>query len=133
MFYSVLTHILSFLLDLTVTARMSEHQKDLELLLLRQQLRILQRTRKRPPRLSRGEKLTLALLAATFIHRAGGTRIALADMVLMFKPDTLLKWHRELVRRTWTFRRRQPAGRPAITAELEALILRLARENPCWG
>jgi hypothetical protein len=67
MFYSVLTHILSFLLDLTVTARMSEHQKDLELLLLRQQLRILQRTRKRPPRISRGEKLTLALLAATSV------------------------------------------------------------------
>ncbi len=133
MFYSVLTHILSFLLDLTVTAQMSDREKVLELLLLRQQLRILQRTRKRPPRLSRGEKLTLALLAATFIHRAGGTRMALADIVLMFKPDTLLKWHRELVRRKWTFRRRQPAGRPAITAELEALILRLARENPCWG
>ncbi len=69
MFYSVLTHILSFLLDLTVTARMSEHQKDLELLLLRQQLRILQRTRKRPPRLSRGEKLTLALLAARTVRK----------------------------------------------------------------
>jgi len=133
MFSCVLTHLLSFLLDLTVIARKSEHQKDLELRLLRQHVRILQRTRKRPPRISRGEKLARALLAAAFIRRARGTQIQFADMVLMFKPDTLLKWHRELVRRTWTCRRRQPAGRPAITADLEALILQLARANPRWG
>ncbi len=54
-------------------------------------------------------------------------------MVLLFKPATLLKWHRELVRRKWTCTQRRSAGRPAITPELEALILRLAKENPTWG
>ncbi len=53
--------------------------------------------------------------------------------MLVFKPETLLTWHRELVRRKWTFTRRRTGGRPPITAELEALILRLAKENPAWG
>ena len=53
--------------------------------------------------------------------------------MLLFKPDTILKWHRELVRRKWTYRRRNPGGRPTIPAEVEGLILRLARENPRWG
>jgi putative transposase len=44
-----------------------------------------------------------------------------------------LKWHREVVRRKWTFTRGCPGGRPQIGAELEALIVRLARENPGWG
>jgi hypothetical protein len=54
-------------------------------------------------------------------------------MLLLFKPETVLKWHRALVRRTWTFTRRRTGGRPPITADLEALIVRLAREHPRWG
>jgi transposase InsO family protein len=51
----------------------------------------------------------------------------------LFKPDTVLKWHRDLVRRKWTFAKKAPLGRPPISPELEALILRLAKENPSWG
>ena len=51
----------------------------------------------------------------------------------LFSPETVLRWHRELVRRKWTFRRRRAPGRPPIPAELEALVLRLARENLTWG
>ena len=47
-------------------------------------------------------------------------------------PRTLLRWHRELVRRKWTYRRRGP-GRPGLHPETVDLILRLARENPRWG
>ena len=47
-------------------------------------------------------------------------------------PRTLLRWHRELVRRNWTYRRRGP-GRPALDQETVELITRLARENPRWG
>ena len=53
--------------------------------------------------------------------------------MLLVKPDTLLKWHHELVRRTWTFQRPNVGGRPRIDGELEALIVRLARENPRIG
>jgi len=47
-------------------------------------------------------------------------------------PETLLRWHRELVRRKWTRAQRRP-GRPAIDPETRNLVLRLAKENPRWG
>jgi putative transposase len=46
-------------------------------------------------------------------------------------PTTLLRWHRRLVTKRWTFAR--PVGRPAMRSEIRALALRLARENPSWG
>jgi putative transposase len=62
-----------------------------------------------------------------------GPRHQLDQYLLLFKPDTILKWHRELVRRKWTYRRAKPGGRPTIPSEVEALIVRLARENARWG
>jgi transposase InsO family protein len=47
-------------------------------------------------------------------------------------PETLLRWHRRTVKRRWTYDRRRP-GRPRLDADLVALVLRLARENPRWG
>src|SRR5664279_2172244 len=47
------------------------------------------------------------------------------------QPETLLRWHRDLIRRRWTYARRP--GRPSIPAGTVAIILRLARENPTWG
>src|SRR2546421_9723458 len=46
-------------------------------------------------------------------------------------PATLLRWHRSLVARRWTYSRRP--GRPPVTAQMRELVLRLARENPSWG
>jgi putative transposase len=51
----------------------------------------------------------------------------------LVRPQTLLRWHRELVRRKWTFARRGSPGRPPIDPELRDAVLRLARENPRWG
>ncbi len=48
-------------------------------------------------------------------------------------PDTLLRWHRELVARKWTYVERRRPGRPRTKAEIEALIIRMATENPRWG
>jgi transposase InsO family protein len=49
----------------------------------------------------------------------------------MVSPTTLLRWHRRLVARRWTYDSRR--GRPPVNAEIRALVLRLARENPRWG
>jgi transposase len=53
--------------------------------------------------------------------------------LFLVTPQTLLRWHRELVRRKWTYWRARTPGRPPIDPEVVALVLRLARENPRWG
>ena len=93
MSYFALGRIFSLLLDLIAIVWRSEHEKDLEILLLRQQLRILQRKHPHPPRLSRCEKLGLAILAARLVALSRTGRNRLAQVMLVFKPDTLLKWH----------------------------------------
>ncbi|HSH77975.1 MAG TPA: integrase core domain-containing protein [Herpetosiphonaceae bacterium] len=133
MIYFILARIFSCLLDLFAIMWRSDHEKDLEILLLRQQLRILQRKRPCPPRISRWEKLALAVLVAKLTAVGGSARNRLGQIVLVFKPETLLKWHRELVRRKWTFTNQRTGGRPPIPADLEARILHLAKENPRWG
>jgi putative transposase len=50
---------------------------------------------------------------------------------LFVRPETLLRWHQDLVRRRWSYPSRR--GRPAVAAELGVLVVRLARENPTWG
>jgi len=119
--------------DLVVGAPRTADAKDLEIALLRHQIRLLLRRSSRPPRLSRWEKLTIAVLVAKLGRVVASPRDRLSRAVLLVQPETVLKWHRELVRRKWTFRRRQGGGRPTIAAELEALLLRLVAENPRWG
>src|SRR6266511_1174992 len=53
--------------------------------------------------------------------------------LFLVRPQTLLRWHRELVRRKWTYKRKGRPGRPPIDREVRALILRLGRENRRWG
>jgi putative transposase len=106
------------------------HENAVEILLLRQQIRILQRARTRPPRRSWWEKLPLTILAAQLIQGTMHARARLSQSMLLFSPETVLRWHRELVRRKWTFPHRRAAGRPRIAVELEMLIVRIARENP---
>jgi putative transposase len=122
----VLLHVLfSFFLDLICVLMRSEEDKAMELLLLRQQLRIYERKAKQPPRITRWEKVALASIAAKLPD--------LSPVAAVFTPATLLRWHCEIVRRKWTFANLSKPGRPRVSAACVELIVRLARENPGWG
>jgi transposase len=59
---------------------------------------------------------------------------ALAEVASLVKPDTILAWHRKLVAQKFNgSQQRKPSGRPPIDPELEALVVRMARENRSWG
>jgi transposase len=111
------------LLGALLRSRRGLHVKDIELLVLRHELEILRRQVTRP-KLGEADR---ALLAAAAFHLPRPLRDA-----RLVTPRTLFRWHRALVRRKW----RQPAGRrgrPSLSAEVQELVLRLARENPRWG
>jgi transposase len=111
------------LLQLVVLLRRTERSKELEILLLRHELAIL----RRQPRRARLRPVDRAILAA--LTRAL-PRSAWASSSV--SPATLLRWHRQLARRRWTYPHRLP-GRPPLDRRVQALVVRLARENPCWG
>jgi putative transposase len=111
------------LLELVVLRFRSERKKDIEILLLRHQLRVLERQVARP-QLTQADRALLSAFSRVLPSRARGS--------FFVKPATLLRWHRELVARRWTYPHRRP-GRPATPAELRELVLQLARENPAWG
>jgi hypothetical protein len=133
MIYLLLTQVLAFLIDLIALRRRTERQKDLEILILRQQLRIMQRLHPAAPRISPCEKLGLAVLAAKLSSPGRDGKSKLDEVILLFKPQTVLNWHRELVRRKWSFVQQRKPGRPATDPQLKVLVLRLAEENPTWG
>ncbi len=133
MLYYLFARVFALLLDVLMMSWVSERQKDIELLLLRQQLRILQRKLNQSPRISRGEKLLLVVLTMKLAQLATTSQARLRQSLVLFTPATVLKWHRELVRWKWTFTQRRAPGRPRIAPDLEVMILRLAKENPRWG
>jgi hypothetical protein len=133
MLWSCCLHLLALVLDLLAARRHDDRAKDLEIALLRQQVRILQREHRQPPHLSRWDRLILALLAHQLSVAARLVRRGWHHSVLLFTPATLLRWHRELVQRKWTFQQSPRGGRPPLAPGLTDLILRLARENPRWG
>src|ERR1700686_3884795 len=60
-------------------------------------------------------------------------RKALLELDTVVSPDTLLRWHRQLVAQKWNFAHRRGPGRPGIMRHISALIVRMAPENRGWG
>jgi hypothetical protein len=85
------------------------------------------------PRISGPESMVLATLTDKYSQFTDGARQRLHQVMLIFKPDTVLRWYRVLVRGKWTFKRIGKPSRPGRSSELDALIVRLAKENPRWG
>jgi len=129
----IFKQLLSTLISMVRLGRKSDNEKDLEILILRHQLDILERKQKRRITPNQAEKLFLAVLTTRLKTSTNRSANQLRDIIRIFQPETVLRWHREMVRRKWTFKRKAKGGRPRISKELEALIIRLARENGCWG
>jgi transposase InsO family protein len=116
-------HLVARRLLRALGGRSSVAALELENAVLRHQLAVLRRTVGRPP-LQRRDRLLLAA-ASTLLPRKRWS-------VFLVTPQTLLRWHRELVGKKWSYRRRLP-GRPTLDPALRDLVVRLARENSRWG
>jgi putative transposase len=108
-------------LRLLVRGRRAEFSKDVELVLLRHQLSVLSRQQPRP-KIRLADRAFIAALARLLPHRRRHE--------LVVTPATLLRWHRELVRSSWTYPHGRTRGRPPTDPQLRDQLLRLAHENP---
>jgi putative transposase len=109
-------------------SRREEAWQTAEILILRHQIAVLQRRQPDRPHLTWADRALLATLLSVIPKaRRQGLR-------LLVTPGTILRWHRDIVRRRWSARsKRGRTGRQATRRNIKALVLRLARENPEWG
>ena len=109
-------------------SRREEAWKTAEILILRHQLAVLQRRQPRHPNVNWADRALFATLLGVIPRaRRQGLR-------LLVTPDTILRWHRDIVRRHWAARSMSSkTGRPATRRNIQALARRLARENPNGG
>jgi len=122
---SLIYSLLRILLDALATRQAGQAELQAEVLALRRQVQVLERQIKRV-RWSPGDRMFLAALHER-IPKSGWAG-------LLVRPETVLGWHRALVRRKWAaYQGRPRRGRPPISAECRQLIVRMAHENPGWG
>jgi putative transposase len=97
------------------------------ILYLREENRVLKaQLRHQRLRLTDNDRRWLAALG----ERLG--RRVLEQVATIVTPDTMLRWHRQLIAQKWTYSKRRP-GRPSVLPEIRRLVVRMATENPRWG
>jgi len=116
--------LVSFLLTLRTAAR-SRAELQLEVLALRHQLQVLQRTRPRRVRLAKTDRWLWVVLSRIWT----GWRTTL----VVVKPETVIAWHRQGFRLWWTWKSRRRMGRPTVPADVRTLIRTMSQANPRWG
>ncbi len=102
---------------------MSHADKDIEIIVLRHQLDVLHR-QVRQPRFQPADRALLSLLARLLPRPRWSA--------FLIRPATVLRWHRDVVRRRWTYPHRRP-GRPPLNPAAAQVVVRLAQENRRWG
>ena len=117
--------VLTLFRALLAWARGSRASRDAEILFLRQQLLVLKRSAPARTRLRNSDRLIFVWLYRLFP--------ALLDAAVIFKPETLVRWHRRGFRRFWRWKSRRRAGRPAVSSEIRSLVRQMSRENSLWG
>jgi transposase len=117
--------VIRFVLSLVAVLFRGGVSKDVELLVLRHENAVLRRQVPRP-RYEPTDRLWFSALSRLLPRR-------LWPAVFPVTPATILRWHRRLVARKWTYTDRRRPGRPSTVAAVKQLILRMARENPRWG
>ena len=111
------------LVEILRVRRMSDTDKDIEIVVLRHQLDVLRRQVRRA-RFQPADRALPSLLGRLLCRRRWSAFVV--------TPTTVLRWHRDAVRRRWTYPHRR-LGRPPLDPAVAALIVRLARENRRWG
>jgi putative transposase len=110
---------------LTVLVR-SDLSKDAEVLVLRHENQVLRRQLSGRPQWDHADRLWLAALSRLVSRHRW-------PQVFPVAPATILRWHRDLVARKWTYTDRRRPGRPSTGTSVKTLIIRMARENPGLG
>ena len=109
-------------------SRREESWKSAEILLLRHQLTVLRRQQSARPKTTWADRAFFAVLFAVV------PRPRRAGLQMIVKPETVLRWHRDIIRRRWARKsQHQRPGRPSTHRTIRALVMRLAKENHAWG
>ena len=97
----------------------------LEILALRHQLHVLQRSRRARVNLTQADRLLWVWLSRVWTEWRSA--------IVIVRPDTVIAWHRRAFRRFWPWKSRHRLGRPAVPSDLRALIRTMSQANPLWG